>query len=107
MKLLKKGQSALESSALRQYDLYHKKQGAVVGGVIKEEEGSAKINADVQFSSTDSLQRMKKSGSLNKSAAAFVDEILEGDKFEERLKEATEEYKILCESRTELIKVQF
>ena len=101
--MLKKGHSTLEGSAIRQYD---RKQGPAVGGGVIKEEGSPKINADVQISSTDSLQRIKKSGSL-KSAAALADEILEGDKFEQRLKEATEEYKILYESRTELIKVQF
>ena len=100
--MLKKGHSTLEGSAIRQYD---RKQGTAVGGGVIKEEGSPKINADVQISSTDSLQRIKKSGSL-KSAAA-LDEILEGDKFEQRLKEVTEEYKILYESRTELIKVQF
>ena len=75
--------------------------------MIKEDR-SPKINADVQVSSTSSFRQIKKSRSQDKTAAGGGHVEFEGgDKFEERVNEATEEHKRLSESRIELVKVQF
>ena len=109
--MLKKGHSTLEGSAIRQFDLYNKRPGGNSrGSVIKEEntpDGKSNINADVQVSSTDSLIRIRDVGSLEgERAAAFFAEGGASDQkqFEEKLKEATEEFKRLYESKSNHIK---